>query len=228
MRRLLLIPIVHSAADMGDAGVALAGKSAALAGVRRWGLHQRTVEGFWNSATAYLNRFDAQLLKVYQDGLPADGQVGMRIVEEAARRGSRNYMVVLDLLSKGAELRRTEDLVLLWHERENLLTMMQPDRPTATDAELYQSRRDQLLRERDRHIAQTISSTLKEGEIGVLFIGAHHNVAPSLANDISVEMHWMPERVRAYFKELFQGHDDSLLKERAEYLRSGDTTAKAR
>lgn len=216
MRRLLYIPIIHEEADLGSARTALAQKSAALSGERRWVLHRETVGKFWETVAAYLRSFDPYQLKVYQDGLAADGETGMRIVEEAARRGSKNYQLVLGLLKGGAELRKTEEPALLLREREVLLKHLRQD----LDAEQYRLQRDRLMEERDKFIAKTVTATLKEGEVGVLFIGAHHNVASRLAGDISVEAVKDPGRVRAYFKELFLSHNEVRLKELVQYLTS--------
>jgi len=56
--------------------------------------------------------------------------------------------------------------------------------------------------------------------VGVLFIGAHHNVASRLAGDISVEVVKDPRRVRAYFEELFLGRNEVKLEELVQYLTS--------
>ncbi|MBI2871847.1 MAG: hypothetical protein HYY00_01485 [Chloroflexi bacterium] len=208
MRRLLYVPIIHDEADLGSAGKALREKSAALSGEWRWTLHQETVGGFWDEVAAYLRSFAPHRLKVYQDGLAADGEMGRRIVEEAARRGSRNYRLVLDMLHRGAELRKTEDPTLLLLERESIL------RPSPDSERLG------LMHQRDGFIAETIGATLKEGEVGVLFIGASHDVASRLAPDISVEMVKDPEQVQVYFNELLRGREDSELEKLARYMRS--------
>jgi len=216
MRRLLYVPIIHEEADLGSARTALAQRSAALSGERRWVLHRETVGKFWGRVAAYLRSFDPYQLRVYQDGLAADGVMGRRIVEEAARRGSKNYQLVLELLKGGAELRKTEDPALLLQEREVIVAHLQE----SLDADQYRIQSDRLMGERDKLIAETVRATLKEGEVGVLFIGAHHNVASRLAGDISVEEVKDPGQVRTYFEELFLGHDEVRLKELVQYLTS--------
>ena len=220
MRRLLYIPIIHDEADMGSAGQALKLGSAALSGERRWTAHNEAVRRFWRSVAGYLHSLDLTRMKVYQDGLAADGAVGRRIVQEAARRGSKNYRVVLELLERGAQLRKTEDPVLLLRERENILRLMQ--QPSTGEqpvrSQKCRQERDRLMEERDAFIAETINATLKEGELGVLFIGADHSVTSRLARDISVETVRSREKVQAYLDELLLGHDDRRLKELAEYL----------
>lgn len=222
MRRLIYVPIIHSDADLGSLATTLVKHSTAVLGMRRWKRHEKTVCEFWEAAAAYFRLSEFGELKVYQDGLVADGEIGKRIVEEGARRGSRNYKLILELLEHGAELRKTEDPSLLLQEQQNLRRSMLPESAAEEEnnAERYQSERDRLMAERDRHIADTINATLKEGELGALFIGAQHNVMSRLAEDISVEAYKDPCRVRAYFEALFQGVDKDRLEQLARYLTS--------
>jgi pheromone shutdown protein TraB len=151
-------------------------------------------------------------MRVYQDGLAADGAVGRRIVEEGARRGSKNYQLVLDLLSHGAQLQATEDATLLVRELANLgvggLESPSPEQ------------RQFLLEERDTYIADVISSTLREEELGVLFIGAGHDVLGRLAADIHVQTVKDPAKLRMYMQELLLARDPRKLEVLARYLAS--------
>lgn len=222
MRTLLYIPIVHEEADLGAAGETLARQSASMAGNQRWALHRQTIRRFWKRVAAHLGSHDPRHLKLYQDGLPADGPLGMRIVEAAARRGSANYQLLLDLVHKGAELRKTEDLVLLLQERQNILdALAQPLAPGATrDIQASSRERDILTEKRDRSIAEAINTSLKEGELGALFIGAHHHVAAHLAADIQVIALKEQAMLLAYLEDLLLGRDDQRLKELARQVAS--------
>ncbi|HNY33468.1 MAG TPA: hypothetical protein PKK68_02315 [Methanothrix soehngenii] len=51
---------------------------------------------------------------------------------------------------------------------------------------MYGQVKDRLLLERDLFIARAIDATLPEGETGLLFIGAAHDVLSKLAGDIEV------------------------------------------
>jgi pheromone shutdown protein TraB len=136
-------------------------------------------------------------MRVYQDGLAVDGVVGRRAVEEGARRGSRNYQLVLELLNQGAQLQATEDPALLLEEHANLRAGgHQAPSPEA---------REHLLERRDTHIAHVISSTLQEGELGVLFVGAGHDVGVRLPPDVLVQSFKNPQKVRQYIYELLLG-----------------------
>lgn len=222
MRRLLYVPVLHDEADIGSAGAALQQRSSSMAGEERWAKHRETACRFWESVFTYLSTFADHGLKVYQDGLPADGETGRRIVAEAAARGSKNYRVVQRLLDLGAELCKTEDPALLLQEHQGLLALVSGR--GSGDAELspveYSTQRDLLTEARDRYIAETIGATLAEDEAGVLFIGAYHRVAQYLAADISCHEVKEREAVLAYVENLLVGHDDEGLAELGQYLAS--------
>ena len=222
MRRLLYVPIIHSEADLGSISAALVQTSIMRLGEQRWATHKETVCKFWSSVAAFLSSLDPSQLRIYQDGLATDGEVGRRIVEEAARRGSKNYQLVLELLNKGAGLRKTESPDLLIREHENVLALAQEESTKKHQrvARRYRLVRDSLMKERDKFIADNINATLKEGELGVLFIGAYHNVIPCLATDISVEAVKDPQQMVAYFGELFLGQNNDRFAELTQYLRS--------
>lgn len=220
MRKLLYVPIIHSDEDMGDIGTALSRRSAELVGEARWVAHKETVGKFWDSIAEYLRSVGPGRMKVYQDGLPVDGEIGRRIVQEAARRGSRNHQLILELIDGGAELRKTEDLALLLQERENILGLsgQQTTPEEQRDALHYRAQRDHLMEARDRFMAETIHETLKPGETGVLFIGSQHNVASHLAEDISVEMVKSPTKASAYFEELFSNQNSDEFEELRQHM----------
>lgn len=201
MRRLFYIPIIHEEVDLGGGGSHVAQDSATRAGDQRWTLHQKTLEGFWSEVERYVRKFDPRKIRVYQDGLAADGALGRRIAEEASRRGSRNYQIILALLDRGADLQATEDPELLLLEGARL--------QGRRDATVSAVSPRQLLERRDTYIARKINSTLREGEQGVLFIGAGHAVMPALAEDIAVRRFKDPEKLLRYVEELLLGEGDS-------------------
>lgn len=174
---------------------------------------------FWESVAEYLLSLDVARLKIYQDGLAADGELGRRIIAEAARRSSENYQIILDLIKKGAEIRKTEDTSLLVQEYEDMAR-----RTSETAAETisshYRSRmhQDHLTEERDRFTAKTINETLTEGEVGILFMGAYHNVLAHLAGDIVVEQVKEIGKVRDYFRQLLSRRDEEKIRQLARYL----------
>lgn len=222
MRKLLYVPIVHSESDLGSLGPAIDRRSASLCGEKRWAEHKETVSRFWQSVADYMLSLDSAGLKIYQDGLAADGELGRRIVEGAARGGSKNHQVILDLIKKGAEIRKTEDASLLIQEYESISRRLSGGEPSEAISSYPRSRaqRDRLTEERDRFIAKTINETLKDGEMAILFMGAYHNVRSGLADDIVVEDVKEQEAMKAYFQELLFGQDESRYQRLAGYLAS--------
>jgi hypothetical protein len=220
MRRLLYVPLMHEEADLGSVGKLLAQETASFLPEERRAFHRRVLHDFWQTAAASLRSLGPQRLRLYQDGLPADGPVGRRIVEEAARQGSQNYQLILELLDQGAELRKTEDPALLLGERQNILRFAQQVgvEPVPRDVQEYRRQRDRLLAERDAFIGGTINATLREGELGVLFLGAQHDVASHLARDVVVEAVKDREKVQAYFAALLSDQSDEGLEELAREL----------
>lgn len=222
MRTLLYVPIVHTESDLGHLGTGLDRSSASLLGEGRWSRHRQVVAEFWKTIEVYCAALDSRGLKIYQDGLPVEGELGRKIVEEAARRGSKNYQIILDLLNRGAELRKTEDPSLLLEEYELMTSLVAassaPDR--ARDYASYRSRKERLTTERDRFIADRIDKSLKPGETGLLFVGTYHDVLSGLAQDIVVRPLKDPKKVSAYFEELLAGGDEKKFEQLARCLAS--------
>jgi hypothetical protein len=211
LRRLLLVPIVHEPADMGSGALDLLRQTVRLAGERRWTAHQRVIARYWERVGEHLRTLDAGRLRIYQDGLPVGGEAGRRIVAEAAARGSRNHGLLLALVERGAELRETEEVALLVRERARAAR-------GGEDPEDARGDGDALLVERDRAMARRIDASLRPGEIGVLFVGASHQVERWLPADVAIEPVKDPRRVLAYFQALFLPREDAVLRQLGEYL----------
>jgi hypothetical protein len=178
MRTLIIVPIVHSREDMG---------SLAPDSVR--GVDEATRRGaaFWSSMrkrVESLNR-DWNGVKVYQDGLPdALPELVDRIVAKAP---GQNYELLRWLTERGATVLGTEDPKLLMEERTLLKAISDTSgsaRARARDA--YTRRAPALLDERDGYIARRIDATLGDGQTGILFIGAAHQVEKQLPPDMTV------------------------------------------
>ena len=220
MRQLLYVPVIHVESDLGSIASAIDKRSAEICGKQRWEKHKQTVTTFWDEIEEYFKELDSTNLKIYQDGLMADGELGQKIIMEGAKKGSRNYQIVLDLIKRGGEIRKTEDIALLKEEYGRILKLAQTkslwEKTTAYIG--YRFHKDRLMEKRDRFIATTINETLKEEESGVLFIGAFHDVISHLAKEIVVEEVKNREKVRDYFKVLISGGDERKFEQLAEYL----------
>ena len=224
MRKLLYVPVIHVESDLGSMALAIDKRSTEICGTLRWEKHKKIVTTFWDKIEEYFKKLDASNLKIYQDGLLADGVLGQKIIEEGAKKGSRNYHIILELIKRGGKIRKTEDIALLKEEYARILKLAQSkslwERTTAYIG--YRFHRDKLMDKRDRFIARTINDTLKEEETGVLFIGAYHDVLPHLAKDVAVEEVKKSEKVRDYFKELIHGKDEKRFNELAKYLMTNE------
>lgn len=216
------MPIIHTESDLGSTASGIDAESVSRYGQERWATHKDTVVKFWANLERYLSTIDASNLKIYQDGLPADGEIGRRIVEEAARRGSANYRIILSLMKRGAEIRKTEDRSHLEEEYRYIAELIRP-KPAAEKVGPqvnYKLRKNRLTAERDKFVAKTIGETLKNGETGLLFMGSYHNVLSYLPTDIVVHQVKGRDKVNAYFKELGAGASSERLEQLAACLAS--------
>ena len=221
MRTLIYVPIIHTNADLGSLSSEIAERGIAAVGKETWARHQETVAGFWRAVREYCDGIQAMGVKIYQDGMVADGRLGRRIVEDTAAAGSPNYQLVLNLLDRGACLVKTEKFDLVKREYDKLMAMA---RAKTMGSRLiavarYKLIKTILLRRRDAFIAGRIEETLQPGETGILFIGALHKVAKRLAPDIQIEEIKDAKRVRDYQKLLpFHSRHRQKLEEMAGYL----------
>lgn len=205
---------------MGSLDKSLARNRRDVMGKERWELHQQVIAGYWQEVETWCLSLKAPLLAIYQDGLLADGDLGRKIIQENAARGSVNFRIVNRLMEKGAIIRKTEDVLLLKEEYRRALRLAQTpspwDRVTACVGCHFD--KDDLMERRDRYIARTIDLTLNAVETGLLFIGAFHDVIPMLADDISVHEVKDRHRIIAYYHELLTGRDDRQVRILAGYL----------
>ena len=220
MRKLFYIPMIHTSADLGSVASELDKRCVKLCGEERWNKHKEAVDGFWKAVSECVNSIDATNLKVYQDGLLADGEMGLKIVEETVKKGSKNYEIVLDLIKKGAKIQKTEDAGLLKKEYKYLLGMTKEKSSLKrfTAALKYRLKKKKLIEERDTFIAKTINETLKEDEIGILFLGAYHNVLDKLSDDIRVDRLKDRNKIEEYQKLLPYRRKEERFNQLAEYL----------
>ncbi len=188
MRKLYYVPIIHTGADLGVIGGEAARRGVERLGEDVWTKHVETIFGFWLALEDYFSAFSAAGVRIYQDGMMTDGEMGERIVKEGAEKGSKNFMIILDLLKRGALLMKTEDFALLRKEYTLLLEISKAVRPVRKLQSYLKYRliKSRLLKKRDRYIAGMINDTLKDRETGVLFVGAYHDVRPGLSDDVQV------------------------------------------
>jgi len=224
MRKLYLIPIIHMSADMGSVASALDDTANARLTPELWQKHKEIVSVFWDSIGRFLDSLKVNGFKVYQDGMIADGVEGRRIVREGIKQGSKNYEIIGRLLERGAVLMKTESLSLVKQEYNYIIKMTRSKslKEREVAALRYKLARGKLLKQRDEFIVGRINETLSEGETGILFIGAYHDVIHRLAPEIKVGEVKEVARVKDYYKYLIntKRHYDQYLKKFGEYLTS--------
>lgn len=188
MRKLIYVPIIHISADLGDLAPEIEKRGRVSFGEEGWKKHKEAISGFWDSIVHYFDTLEVKDIKIYQDGLVADGEVGKKIVSEGVQKGSKNYEIVFKLLSRGDKLVKTEDFSLVKKEYDYIIKITKAKKylKKIIAALDYKFHKKKLLRERDEFIAHTIDKTLGEGETGVLFLGAHHDIISKLPEDIEV------------------------------------------
>jgi len=221
MRKLYVVPIIHTSADLGTLAPAIDNTSRERLGEDLWVRHKRTVDGFWYSVAIFFSMLMVVDFKIYQDGLIADGEMGMRIVTQGVCDGSKNYEIIAELLENGAELVRTEDLTLVKREYDLLSRVIKANSMAerVSAAVEFKSVAKDLLSQRDSFIAQRIDQTLADGETGSLFIGAYHDVITRLPGDIIIKEVKETAQVREYHAMLTDlGRDDRRFQQLSEYL----------
>lgn len=179
-RKLLIVPIVHTKEDMGSLG----GRIPVGNG------YSSIAQKFWEEVKARLKKYinGAKRLKVYQDGLP-DTKMELvdRIIEDVE---SPNYKLLRLLKEKGAKVLGTEDPRLIRKEYEFIYQIFgAKDEETKNRIrKVYEGQGSELLARRDSYIAGRIDRTLKKGDLGILFIGAAHEIVTKLPKDIQIEI----------------------------------------
>ncbi|MBU4501913.1 MAG: hypothetical protein KKA79_04920 [Nanoarchaeota archaeon] len=192
MRKLLYFPIIHDQADMGSLETKISQEGERKYGQAAWKDHLKQVQISWNRLQNKIKQqFDdvpADKVKIYQDGLPEAGEIGLKIIKEVAKRGSKNYQIVEDLLRKGAQLEKAESKELLIQEYNYLSRLRDATTPVEQLNALlvYQEKAQELLNKRDDYIANRINITLKYDELGIAFFGSKHSIIDRLNKDITV------------------------------------------
>lgn len=138
-------------------------------------------------------------VKVYQDGLPdMEEELVEKILNEVQ---SPNYELLRFLKEKGAKVFGTEDSELLKKEYTFITQILGAQDEIKKNKQslilakarnklkqAYENHAGELLAKRDTYIANRIDNTLSRGELGILFIGAAHDIKEKIPVDIQVEI----------------------------------------
>jgi hypothetical protein len=221
MRILIYVPVIHTIADLGSLAEAVNKKGIDDLGEVIWKKHRNNIDGFWAAISNYFDSVDVSGMKIYQDGLMAEGEIGQKIVEAGIKSGSKNYEIVSRLIKRGTILVRTEDFTLVKEEHELLIAITQAKSILRKIGAFlkYKLVKNRLLNKRDKFIAKRINETLNQGEKGIIFIGAYHNIKKILARDIQIREIKKIQRVREYQKLLpFYNKNKERFEELGKYL----------
>ena len=221
MKTLILVPVIHMSSDMGSLAKDLNTRGIADLGEELWKEHIKTVETFWDELLHYFDTIHVSGMKIYQDGMIAEGEVGQMIVREGVKSGSKNYELVSKLLKRGAILVKTEDFKLVKKERDSLIAITQAKSLTEKLIAFvkYKVTKNILLNKRDKFIAGRVGETLKLVETGIIFIGAYHNIKGRLPKDIRITEIKNTEKVREYQKLIpFYDKNRERIEELGRYL----------
>jgi len=205
MRKLLVIPIVHNAADVGRLEHRLEQLKRATMPRERIEASRKQVTRFWEELRVAIESWQLDFSKVvvFQDALPLAPatHVGLeiKIVKELATVGSANHQLLEWMHEHGASILGTESPELLVAEYSLVRKQLgMADNPssdqetprnletTAEAAEIAVQLAD-LLNRRDQFIAARIDTTLKQDQTGILLIGMLHRVEKWLPDDIEVD-----------------------------------------
>ena len=221
MRTLIYIPVIHTSADLGSIAKEVAKRGIRDLGQELWEKHRKTVDGFWDVVSDYFDSIEVKDMKIYQDGMVAEDEVGKKIAEDTAKAGSKNYQLILKLLNRGAVLVKTEDFKLVKKEYDRLLAITQAKLITKKIIAFikYKLVKVILLNRRDNFIANRIEQTLKADEKAILFIGAFHNIKKRLPKDIQIKEVKDAAKVKRYQKLLpFYNKNGKQFDELGKYL----------
>ncbi len=153
MRALILLPIIHSPADLGTLNAATERSRNEDQTLR----YLDAVEHFWTVVDGVIEGMNLNYhqLKVYQDSLPVCNVVD-RIVADVAASGSKNYALLKTLQEKGATLMRTESSDLLEQAKALMTDLLQ----SADHSNESASRGQELLTQRDSFSVQLLNESL--------------------------------------------------------------------
>lgn len=186
-RKLLYFPILHTQVDMASLGDSFQHAVVRGFGRRGWSRNVRLVDELWMKIEGAIDALTlpCERVRLYQDGL-ADCGREKEIVAELAKTGSRNYRILLRLIEQGAIIMGTESPELLAKEYQLMKQLVSRAGLPQQRKDTQEKLRRALVQQRDAFIARRINSTLRAGEIGVLFLGMLHSLETHLNSDIQV------------------------------------------
>lgn len=222
MRKLIYVPMIHSPHEASLTRQKFGLEFAELPE----GARGKPAE-FWEVMNEAVRKLDnTQVSRIYFEGFTSGSTTfegmdeEMRLILEEESQKSPEMRVLKEILKRGGTLERTEDMFLhrsmnskldelgqIFGYLEGVLNVAGDDEePTQEDLEVI-SRMieiypeiDSVSRKRDEFVAGRVSDTLREGETGILFMGAGHDIVSKLPKDIETEL--LDERLAEIDREV--------------------------
>lgn len=159
------------------------------------GEKRRKIKEQWAEIKEWNQRLSpAHGVRVYCEALDMDDPLEEAVKHFRLHRGDASLEGVIgDLISRGARLERTEDPFLyrlcgqLLYLGELVGSLPESEVKDQLDSNLEELC-TRACEERDRFIAKRIAETLKEGEMGLLYVGAGHQVENYLPGALEVSV----------------------------------------
>jgi hypothetical protein len=138
---------------------------------------------YWSQVEKQVNELELKLgkaAKIYHELVAVGGKDGIKVIKEL---NDKSYQIIKDRLGKDTKLEATEESELLTEFMDwgrCLIIGLQNQKVFTRVYESY----TEASKKRNEHIARQIDKTLKEDEIGVLFMREGHQV--QFPSDIQV------------------------------------------
>ncbi len=191
MKKLIYFPIIHNEVDLGSMGSEIKSEGEKKYGITEWKQHLENIENSWDvvkiAICNQIKDISYSNIKIYQDGLPIDGEIGLKIIKDLSIKGSKNYQIIEDLVSKGAQIIVAENKEYLIEEYTYIKNIIDStDNPPLQfkNQLIYQDVVDELLNKRDEYITDKINTTLNDNELGIAFFGSMHSILNKINKDI--------------------------------------------
>ncbi len=177
--RLIYVPILHIQKEVGNIANLLRGGADKSPFTEDAAAQEKSINEMWDGIESKIEELNLSypLVRIYQEALPVCGREA-EIVTKLAEKGSRNHQFILKLMKNGARIEGTEDPDLLVKEYDYLMQLFNTLSINGRGEALkkYQEKSKKLILQRDAFIAVRIKTTIKHGEIPLLFMSVNHQL----------------------------------------------------
>jgi len=130
---------------------------------------------YWDQVEEQISGLELKLGKVdkvYHELVSVGGEDGVKLIKDL---NDKSYQIVENRLDKGTQLEATEEAEILteFMDWSRCLVMGLQNQKVFTQVYEYYT---EASKKRNEHIARKIDETLKEGEVGILFMREGHQI----------------------------------------------------